>query len=118
MNTRRFEEGGVQDEVPQGGLAQQGVQVPHDAQMPPQGVQVPIGCQGNDVHVVPPDMTKCEIIESILALARAMTAHVNKGVEPRVNVVESTMTSRLRDIVRMNPPIFIFFKVKEIPKSF
>ena len=32
MTTRRFDEGGVQEEAPQGGLAPQGVQVPQDAQ--------------------------------------------------------------------------------------
>ena len=37
---------------------------------------------------------------------------------PRVNVVESTMTSRLRDFVRMNPPIFLGSKVGENPQAF
>ena len=66
-----------------------------------------MGDKGNEVPVVPPEMTNGEIIEALLALARAMTTHVNRGVEPRVNAMESTMTSRLRDFVRMNPPIFI-----------
>ena len=37
---------------------------------------------------------------------------------PRVNVVESTMTSRLKDFVRINPPIFICSKVGEDPQEF
>ena len=47
-----------------------------------------------------------------------MTTHVNRGVETRVNVMESTMTSRLRDFVRMNPPIFLGSKVGEDPQEF
>ena len=50
-------------------------------------------------------------LESLLALARAMTTHVNRGIEPRLNVVERNMTSRLRDFVRMNPLIFLACKV-------
>ena len=37
----------------------------------------------------------------------------NLNMMPRV--VESTMTSRLRDFVRMNPPIFLGSKVNENP---
>ena len=47
------------------------------------------------------------------SLARAMTTHFNRGIEPRVDVVESIMTSRLRDFVKMNPPIFLRSKVRE-----
>ncbi|TMW96435.1 hypothetical protein EJD97_007363 [Solanum chilense] len=90
--------------------APQGVQVPQDYQVPPQGVQVPIKGEGNEFLVGPPDMTNGEIIEVLLALARAMTTHVNKGVEPRVSSMESTMKSILRDFVRMNPHIFIVSK--------
>ncbi|XP_015072516.1 uncharacterized protein LOC107016614 [Solanum pennellii] len=52
-------------------------------------------------------MTNEEIREALLALARSMNTHVNRGIEPRVNAVEITMTSRFRDFVRMNPPIFL-----------
>ena len=45
-----------------------------------------------------------------------MTIHVNRGVEPTVNIIESIMTSRLRDFVRMNPPIFLGSKVVENPQ--
>ena len=47
-----------------------------------------------------------------------MTTHVNRGFEPRVNAVESTKTSRLRDFVRMNPPIFLGSKVGKDPQEF
>ena len=41
-------------------------------------------------------MTTEEIREALLSLTRAKKTHLNKGVEPRVNAIESTMTSRLR----------------------
>ena len=37
---------------------------------------------------------------------------------PRVNLVESTMNSRLRDFVRMIPPNFHGSKVGEDPQEF
>ena len=37
---------------------------------------------------------------------------------PRVNVVERTMTSNLRDFVRMNPPIVVGTKVGEDLQEF
>ena len=36
----------------------------------------------------------------------------------RFNVVQSTMTSRFRDFLRMNPPIFHGSKVGEDPQDF
>ena len=47
-----------------------------------------------------------------------MTTFVNRGTEPRLNVAESNMTSRLRDFVRINPPIFLGSKVGEYPQEF
>ena len=44
-----------------------------------------------------------------------MTTQVNLSMVPKVNMVESTMTSRLRDFVRMSPPIFLGSKVGEDP---
>ena len=55
---------------------------------------------------------------SLLIAARALTTHVNRGIEPKVNVVESTMTSRLRDFVRMNLHIFLRSMVGEDPQEF
>ena len=37
------------------------------------------------------------------------------GLAPRVNVVERTIISRLRDFMRINPPIFLGNKVGEDP---
>ena len=58
-----------------------------------------------------------EIREPLLALARAMTTHVNRGIEPRLNAIKSIMTSRLRYFVRMQPPIFHVSKVVEDPQG-
>ena len=58
------------------------------------------------------------IKEALLGLARAITTQVNLSMVPRENVVESTMTSRLRYFVRMNSPIYLGFKVGEDPQKF
>ena len=63
--------------------------------------------------MVYPGMTNGEIREGVLSIARALTTHVNIVIASTVNVVENTMTSRLRDFVRMNPPIFLVSKVGE-----
>ena len=47
-----------------------------------------------------------------------MTTQSNLSMVPRVNVVERTMTSRLRDFMGMNPPIFLVSKVGEDPHEF
>ena len=47
-----------------------------------------------------------------------MTIQVNLSMVPRVNVVERTITSRLIDFVRINPPIFFVSKVGEDPEEF
>ena len=47
-----------------------------------------------------------------------MTTQVNLSMVPRANVVESTMTSRLREFVRMNPPIFLGSNVPEDSQEF
>ena len=59
-----------------------------------------------------------EIREVLLYLARFMTIKVNLSMLPRVNVVESTMTSRWRDFVWMNPPIILGSKVEVHPLVF
>ena len=81
-------------------------------------VQVPIGGTCNEVPVVPPEMINGEIREVFLTLSRALTTHVNVGLSPRVNVGERTILSRLRDFVRINPPIFFVSKVREDPQEF
>ena len=49
-------------------------------------------------------------------LVEVVTTEINLRIIPRV--VESTMTSWLRDIVRMNPLIFLCSKVNEDPQEF
>ena len=69
-----------------------------------QGSHVPP--QGDPIHeggIEVSDMSNREIREALIAIARAVTMQANLTMIPRV--VESTMTSRLRDFVR-------------IPKSF
>ena len=86
----------------------------------PQVEKVP---QGAQVRVVggsdePLELSSKDIRETFLDLARAVTTQVNLSMVRRESVVESTMTSRLRDFVRMNPPIFLSSKVGEYPQEF
>ena len=62
----------------------------------------PQGNQENEVLVVSPDMTNQEIRAVFLTLAQVMMDQVGRHVGTRMNANESTMTSRLRDFVRMN----------------
>ena len=66
---------------------------------------------GNEVSEAHPELTNREIREALVALGQAMTTQINLSMMPKVNVVKSTMTSRLRDFVRINPPIFLCSKV-------
>ncbi|KAK4729681.1 hypothetical protein R3W88_022669 [Solanum pinnatisectum] len=63
-------------------------------------------------------MSNKEIRVAFLTLARPMLAQVNRDVRPRVNAIESTLASRLRDFVRMNPPIFIGSRIGEDLQEF
>ena len=63
-------------------------------------------------------MNNREIRKALVALSRAMTIHVNRGVETRMNAMESTMPSRFKVFVRMNTPIFLVSKVVEDPQEF
>ena len=54
------------------------------------------------------DMYNREIREALIAIARALTIQDNFNMMPWV--MESTMTSRLRDFVRMNPPSLLSLK--------
>ena len=63
-------------------------------------------------------MTNRDIKEAFVTLAQAVTTQINLSIVPRVNVVERTLTSRLIDFVRMNPPIFLGSKVEEDPQEF
>ena len=58
-------------------------------------------------------MCNSNITKAFLVLARAMNNQSKLSSIPRVSVVERTMTCRFRDFVRMNPPIFLGFKMVE-----
>ena len=60
-----------------------------------------------------PEMSYREIREALIAIARAVTTQANLNILPRV--VERIMTSRLRYILRMSPPIFLRSNVNEDP---
>ena len=83
-----------------------------------EGEQVPIVGGGNDGPVVAPKLNNSDTREDLLSLARVVTTRVNLILVPRVNVVESNMTSLLRDFVRMNPPIFLVSNVEEDRQKF
>ena len=68
---------------------------------------------GNDVS----ELSNRDIRATLLALARAITTQVILSMVTRVNIVERTLTSRLRDIVRSNPPIFLGSKVGKDPQE-
>ena len=116
MATRRFEEERVNEkipsqveQVPQDGHGVKGAQVD---QVPLQGDPIRNVEGGIDV----PEMSNRDIRETFIAIARVVTMQDNLNIMPKV--VESTMTSRLRDFVRMNPPIFLGSKVNEYPQEF
>ena len=50
--------------------------------------------------------------------AQTMTTYENQEVRPHVHQNANTMTSRLRDVTRMNPPMFFGAKVNEDPHNF
>ena len=105
---RRVDEEVIEGVPPEGGQDPQAFE-------PPQGKRVSVD-QGNEVPLVPPDMNNREIREATLTLARAMTTHVTRDIGPKVNALESTMTSSLRDFVMTNPPNFLGSKMGEYPK--
>ena len=63
-------------------------------------------------------MSNRDIREALPSLSRSMTNQVNSSMVPRENMLESSITSRLRDFLRINPPIFLGFKVGEDPQEF
>lgn len=92
--------------------------VPPQVGQVPQGEKVPIGNQVNEVPVVPLDITNEEVIWALLTRDRALKTLENKDMGPRVNALESTMTSKLKDFVWMNSHTFLLSKVGEFPQEF
>ena len=56
-----------------------------------------------------------QMSQAITTQALAITSQANMEVIPRENRHSSTMASRLRDFMRMNPPMFFRCKVDEDP---
>ena len=73
----------------------------------PQAEQVPIMNQGDEVLVVSKNMSNREIRESFLSIDRVITTYMNRGVEPRLNALKTTMTFRSGDFARMNRSIIL-----------
>ncbi|TMX03947.1 hypothetical protein EJD97_012814 [Solanum chilense] len=69
---------------------------------------------------IPPQVEKVLQGGKVLqvALTRAITTYVTRDVGPRVNSLEISMTFRLRDFVRKNPPVFLGSKVRKVPQDF
>lgn len=63
-------------------------------------------------------MDNLDTRESLITFTRSMTNQVNGDIGTRVNVPESTMTSRLSDFMRMNPYVFFGFMVRQYPQAF
>ena len=61
-------------------------------------------------------MSNREIRVFFIAIAQVVTMQVILNIMP--SVVETTMTSRLSDLVRMNPLIYLGSKVNEYPQDF
>ncbi|XP_049368383.1 uncharacterized protein LOC125833277 [Solanum verrucosum] len=90
-NARRNEEDNVEQEVP--------------LQSPPQALIDPLG-ENN---------TNTELRMDFQVLAQAMTAQANREMVVHVNPNVGTTTSRVRDLIRMNPREFYGSKVEENP---
>ena len=68
--------------------------------------------------MVPPYINNGDIKGPLLVVAQSMTTHMTRDIRPRLNTFETTMYSRLRDFVSMNPLIFLGSKVGEDPQDF
>ena len=73
---------------------------------------------GNEVSVVPLLMANGDNREALFTLSRAMSTQVNRDIGPSVKPMDNTMTFRLKDFVRMNPPIFFGSTVGKNPPTF
>ncbi|XP_049391777.1 uncharacterized protein LOC125856309 [Solanum stenotomum] len=81
--------------------------------------------QANQAPINHTAMLGVEVRSTLLMLAQVMTTHAqtmmaqaNRDVGTHVNPNVNSMASRLRDFVRMNPPIFLGSEVGEDPQEF
>ncbi|XP_049394755.1 uncharacterized protein LOC125859061 [Solanum stenotomum] len=58
------------------------------------------------------------IAQAVTTQSQAMPAQDTRSVETNVNPIVSNIASRLRDSVRMNPPVFLDSKMGEDPEEF
>ena len=110
MNTRRTDARIVGEEVVNAGATPKGNQVPSQVQNAAND-QVPVNPQAmtdGEVRVV-----LFQMVQGITTQAQAITAQTNREIVLRENQNASTMASRLRDFMRMNPPIVLRSKVDE-----
>ena len=75
--------------------------------------------------VQPPPLTDGDIRASLIQLAKvssvqakAMMAQANRELVPRPKQQVTIVASRLRELTRMNPPIFYRSKVDKYPQEF
>ena len=93
-NARRVEEENVSEVVPPPA---------------PQNPQVPIE-EGA--------MSNVEIRAPIYSLTQVLVTQVARDARVQVNLNASTITSRIRDFTRINPPTFFCSNVEEDPQGF
>ena len=95
-------------------VAAAGNQAPPPA--PAARVQVPI----NPAVLTNREVRKAlvQMAQAMITQAQAITAHATREGAPRENPHASTMTSRLRDFARMNPPVYFGSKTIEDPQDF
>nr|XP_004239561.1 uncharacterized protein LOC101256381 [Solanum lycopersicum] len=89
--------------------------------------QVPLQAlaEGLAIPVNPAGLTDAEVRASLAQMAQAITmqaqamiAQVNRQNVQRENPPVRNMADRLRDLTRMNPPIFTEYRISEYPQEF
>ncbi|KAK4724018.1 hypothetical protein R3W88_026797 [Solanum pinnatisectum] len=113
MNTRRGNARRVQEEDVNEGVPPQD---PQDPQAPnDEGVMSNI-----EIRAAFQALTQLMTVQTqgVTTQAQVITTHANREVGPQVNPNVSTMSSKLRDFTRMNPPMFFGSNVNEDPQEF
>ena len=76
----------VDEKVVNGGVPHRVEKLPQCVHVP-QDEQVPITNQGNELPVVPQDMTNEEVRGALVSLAPIMTSQTNRDVGPYINTL-------------------------------